>query len=76
MEYVTLLKHRTSGGAIYLTDNEHFQDANIIIRLDGGAELIKCDTASIDKARLAYLLEKQEVSGLDDIDRYELEGLL
>ena len=40
---IKLFKHVTSGGAVYLTDNHSFADANIIIRLDGGAELYKCE---------------------------------
>ena len=38
-----LLKHVTDGGAVYLTDNHNFAEAKIIIRLDGGAELVRCD---------------------------------
>lgn len=34
-ESVTLVKHVTDGGAIYLTDNHRFADATIVIRLDG-----------------------------------------
>lgn len=40
---ITMYVHVTSGGAIYLTDNHSFSEANIIIRLDGGAELLRCD---------------------------------
>jgi hypothetical protein len=49
-EYVLFL-HVTDGGAIYLTDNHDFFEAKIVIRLDGGAELICCniDTESKDE---------------------------
>jgi hypothetical protein len=40
---IILHRHVTSGGAIYLTDNHNFSKATIVIRLDGGAELIRCD---------------------------------
>ena len=39
----TLLLHITDGGAIYLTDSHNFSEAKIIIRLDGGAELLRCE---------------------------------
>jgi hypothetical protein len=39
---ITLFKHVTSGGAVYLTDNHRFADATLIIRLDGGPELVGC----------------------------------
>ena len=39
MEKITLLKHVTDGGAVYLTDNHRFADANIIIRIDGEPEV-------------------------------------
>ncbi len=39
---IKLVRHTTSGGAIYLTDNHDFGKAKIIIRLDGGPELIGC----------------------------------
>ena len=42
-EEYTLFLHITDGGAIYLTDNHYFGDAKIIIRIDGGAELLLCD---------------------------------
>lgn len=35
--------HKTDGGAIYLTDSHDFYEAKIIIRLDGGAEIIRCN---------------------------------
>lgn len=38
----TLVKHTTDGGAVYLTDDHAFANAKIIIRLDGGAEMLKC----------------------------------
>jgi hypothetical protein len=38
-----LFLHVTDGGAIYLTDNHNFANAKIIIRIDGGAELIICE---------------------------------
>lgn len=40
---ITLHRHVTDGGAVYLTDNHSFAKAKIIIRLDGGAELFRCD---------------------------------
>jgi hypothetical protein len=40
---VKLILHITDGGARYLTDNDRFAEAKIIIRLDGGAELCKCE---------------------------------
>ena len=40
---VVLYRHVTDGGAVYLTDNHRFTDANVIIRLDGGAELARCE---------------------------------
>ena len=40
MKQIILFKHITDGGAIYLTDNHNFAKATIVIRLDGGAELI------------------------------------
>ena len=48
--YVLFL-HITDGGAIYFVDNDNFADAKIIIRIDGGAELLKCeiDTESKDE---------------------------
>ncbi len=39
---VLLHRHTTDGGAVYLTDNHRFADAKIIIRLDGGAEMLGC----------------------------------
>lgn len=39
----TLFLHITDGGAIYLTDNHNFFEAKIVIRLDGGEELICCN---------------------------------
>lgn len=41
-EYV-LKFHVTNGGAVYLTDNDYFFDAKIVIRVDGGIELLKCE---------------------------------
>jgi hypothetical protein len=41
-EYVLFL-HITGGGAIYLTDNHDFSLAKIVIRIDGGAELLLCE---------------------------------
>lgn len=40
---IVLVKHTTDGGAVYLTDNHMFSEAKIIIRLDGGEELLRCD---------------------------------
>ena len=42
-ESIRLVRHVTDGGAVYLTDNHSFAKAKIIIRLDGGAELSRCD---------------------------------
>ncbi len=43
MKKVTLFKHVTGGGAVYLTDNHRFSDAKIVIRLDGKEpELVGC----------------------------------
>ena len=42
MEYILFL-HITDGGAMYLVDNDNFFEAKIIIRIDGGAELLKCE---------------------------------
>jgi hypothetical protein len=39
----TLFRHVTAGGAEYLTDNHMFADATLVIRLDGGAELVTCE---------------------------------
>lgn len=39
---ITLHEHTTDGGAVYLTDTHRFAEAKIIIRLDGGATLIRC----------------------------------
>ena len=41
---IKLVKHITTGGACYLTDNHQFGRATLIIRLDGGkAELARLD---------------------------------
>ena len=41
---IKLVKHITTGGACYLTDNHQFSKATIVIRLDGGeAELVGLD---------------------------------
>jgi len=37
---ITLFKHKTDGGAIYITDNHDFSKATVVIRLDGGVEVI------------------------------------
>lgn len=42
-EEYTLFLHVTDGGAMYLVDNHNFALANIIIRLDGWVELIRCE---------------------------------
>lgn len=44
MKAIKIFKHVTDGGATYLTDNHKFANADIIIRIDGGAELIRCNT--------------------------------
>jgi hypothetical protein len=38
----TLIRHTTDGGAVYLQDAPRVGDATIVIRLDGGAELLRC----------------------------------
>jgi hypothetical protein len=59
----TLFRHVTAGGAEYLTDNHMFADATLVIRLDGGAELVTCEgmkteTPEVqDRAALADRLE-------------------
>lgn len=40
-EKIILVKHVTDGGAIYFTDNHNFAKAKVIIRIDGGLELLK-----------------------------------
>ena len=42
-EEYTLFLHVTDGGAMYLVDNHNFSEAKIVIRLDGGAELLRCE---------------------------------
>lgn len=42
-ESYVLFTHVTDGGAIYLTDSHLFAYAKIIIRIDGGAELLRCE---------------------------------
>jgi hypothetical protein len=42
-ESIRLVRHVTTGGAVYLTDNHNFAKAKIIIRLDGVTELSKCE---------------------------------
>ena len=42
-ERIILFRHGTDGGAVYLTESEPFSESRIIIRLDGGAELMKCE---------------------------------
>ena len=46
---IVLFLHITGDGAVYLTDNHNFADAKIIIRVDGGAELMKCNIDSESK---------------------------
>lgn len=46
-ETVVLFQHKTSGGAVYLTDDHKFADASVMIRLDGGAELMRCDVKEL-----------------------------
>ena len=43
MDEYKLFRHVTTGGAVYLTDGHSFKDAKIVIRLDGGAELVRCN---------------------------------
>lgn len=42
VEKITLHRHVTTGGAVYLTDNHMFSEAKIVIRLDGKPELSVC----------------------------------
>lgn len=44
-EQITLFKHTTDGGAVYLVDNHSFREAKIIISFnpDMGYELEKCE---------------------------------
>jgi hypothetical protein len=44
---ITLFLHITDGGAQYLVDNDNFALAKIIIRLDGGAVLHKCEIDTV-----------------------------
>lgn len=48
-EEVTLFLHVTGGGAIYYTDNHDFFEATVVIRVDGGLEIIRFDTEDGDK---------------------------
>lgn len=48
-EGITLYLHVTNGGAIYYTDNHNFFDATILIRVDGGIEILRFDTEEGDK---------------------------
>lgn len=59
MKSIKIFKHVTDGGATYLTDNHKFKDADIIIRIDGGAELIRCntDTKAFDEEPIDILME-------------------
>lgn len=43
-----LFKHTTDGGAAYLVDDHDFLKAKIVIRLDGGAELSRCEIGPDD----------------------------
>ena len=49
MENITLFLHVTDGGAQYLVDNDNFAEAKIIIRLDGGAKLCKCEIDTVSE---------------------------
>lgn len=41
---ITLVKHKTSGGATYLTDNHSFAKAKLIIRIDDRETTVeKCE---------------------------------
>jgi hypothetical protein len=43
MGEIVLFRHVTDGGAVYLTDNHNFAQANVIVRLDGDQpELVDC----------------------------------
>ena len=48
VEYKLFLRV-TDGGAVYLTDNHNFSEAKIVIRLDGGAELICCNVEVVEE---------------------------
>ena len=45
---ITLICHITDGGAVYLTENHDFSKTKLVIRLDGGAELVRCGYAEED----------------------------
>lgn len=48
-EEITLFLHVTDGGAIYYTDNHDFFEATVVIRVDGGLEIIIFDIEEGDK---------------------------
>ena len=48
-EEITLYLHVTDGGAIYYTDNHSFFEATVVIRVDGGLEIIIFDIEEGDK---------------------------
>jgi hypothetical protein len=59
---ITLHRHVTTGGAVYLTDNHNFAKAKIIIRLDGVTELSKCDILMKPKKKM-WKIQDQSVYG-------------
>ena len=40
---IVLVKHQTSGGVTYLTDNHSFAKAKLIIRIDYEVTVEKCE---------------------------------
>jgi hypothetical protein len=46
---VPLLRHITDGGAVYLMDNHDGYKATTVIRLDGGAVLVRCSISEETK---------------------------
>ena len=48
-EEITLFLHVTDGGAVYYTDNHDFFLATVVIRVDGGLEIIRFDIEEGDK---------------------------
>ena len=70
MKEYRLFLHVTDGGAIYLVDNDMFAKAKIIIRLDGGAELLRCDIDTESN----MLLPDELMDAFDEEIEDELNG--
>lgn len=45
-EEITLYLHVTDGGAVYYTDNHDFFESTVLIRVDGGLEILRFDMES------------------------------